>query len=110
MSNLTVISIIPFKRDFYWKLWYGCTGGFIGLNDLKNEYNVWSTPVEYELNKLIELAEKVNQKISSNMDIFKDHIDQIDAALEFYKEFEEQKDFDAFEAKVKLLEKWINET
>lgn len=112
MKNLTIIGIPHFERDFRWELSYDCCGGFIGLRDMKNEYNVYSTGVIYELDKLIETAEKANQKILNDIDVFKTYIAAMDMYIAITKKLMDIKKFNESYSKIEELassfEKWVN--
>jgi len=107
MHNLTTI-VISVDKDFRWELYYDSCGGFIGLRDVKHEYNVWSTQVKYDLEELIKDAEFVHKLINNNIQNFKNHICDIDIALIDYKEFDTSRDFEEFEKTIKKLHTWID--
>lgn len=112
MKNLTIIGIPRFERDFRWELWYDCCGGFIGLHDTKNEYNVYSTVVIYDLDELIKVAEKANQKILGDIDVFKTYIAAMDMYMTFAKKQMNVKKFHEVYNKIeeitKSFEEWVN--
>lgn len=108
MKNLPFIYLGLDNRIFCWNMSFGVTGGFIGLHDIKNDYNIVSTPVKELMPDIIQIAEKWHQKISENLETFRLYIQDIDDKLYFYKQFNHMGDFEKFEKACANLESWLN--
>jgi len=106
MSNLSFLQDYSREYTLRWELYFSCTGGFIGLHDSKVDFNVYSTPVMYNLEEVIKIAEHAHKKIESEYPFFHHFLKHIRNNAFCNKGIGE---FSKLKNACDNLEEWLNE-